>query len=178
MKKIFIILFVFYLSFINCEHDHDFSFEEKLNFIEQAMSYIAEKYVDVINDCDDTFSATVTFGVLFTNDEDFEKDLNNIKSLYSSNVIDLVSDKNMESGLIDKENKMDNAQQKVVIYKNPVHDGDKYSFIIIEVNFTNLNTDDLKCPFVVALDSMFNNVDYDLNELANNNYKVVNFKFN
>jgi hypothetical protein len=178
MKKIFIILFVFYLSFINCDHDHDFSFEEKLNFIEQAMSYIAEKYVDVINDCDDTFSATVTFGVLFTNDEDFEKDLNNIKSLYSSNVIDLVSDKNMESGLIDKENKMDNAQQKVVIYKNPVHDGDKYSFIIIEVNFTNLNTDDLKCPFVVALDSMFNNVDYDLNELANNNYKVVNFKFN
>ena len=178
MKKIFIIFFLFYLSFINCDHDHDFSFEEKLNFIEQAMSYIAEKYVDVINDCDDTFSATVTFGVLFTNDEDFEKDLNNIKSLYSSNVIDLVSDKNMESGLIDKENKMDNAQQKVVIYKNPVHDGDKYSFIIIEVNFTNLNTDDLKCPFVVALDSMFNNVDYDLNELANNNYKVVNFKFN
>ena len=178
MKKIFIILFVFYLSFINCDHDHDFSFEEKLNFIEQAMSYIAEKYVDVINDCDDTFSATVTFGVLFTNDEDFEKDLNNIKSLYSSNVIDLVSDKNMESGLIDKENKMDNAQQKVVIYKNPDHDGDKFSFIIIEVNFTNLNTDDLKCPFVVALDSMFNNVDYDLNELANNNYKVVNFKFN
>ncbi len=178
MKKIFIILFVFYLSFINCDHDHDFSFEEKLNFIEQAMSYIAEKYVDVINDCDDTFSATVTFGVLFTNDEDFEKDLNNIKSLYSSNVIDLVSDKNMESGLIDKENKMDNAQQKVVIYKNPDHDGDKYSFIIIEVNFTNLNTDDLTCTFVVALDSMFNNVDYDLNELANNNYKVVNFKFN
>ena len=178
MKKFFIILFVFYLSFINCDHDHDFSFEEKLNFIEQAMSYIAEKYVDVINDCDDTFSATVTFGVLFTNDEDFEKDLNNIKSLYSSNVIDLVSDKNMESGLIDKENKMDNAQQKVVIYKNPDHDSDKFSFIIIEVNFSNLNTDDLKCPFVVALDSMFNNVDYDLNELANNNYKVVNFKFN
>ena len=178
MKKIFIILFVFYLSFINCDHDHDFSFEEKLNFIEQAMSYIAEKYVDVINDCDDTFSATVTFGVLFTNDEDFEKDLNNIKSLYSSNVIDLVSDKNMEGGLVDEENKMDNTQQKIVIYKNKDHDDDKYSFVIIEVNFTNLNTDDLKCPFVVALDSMFNNVDYDLNEFANNNYIVVNFKFN
>ena len=176
MKKIFIILFVFYLSFINC--DHDFSFEEKLNFIEQAMSYIAEKYVDVINDCDDTFSATVTFGVLFTNDEDFEKDLNNIKSLYSSNVIDLVSDKNMEGGLVDEENKMDNTQQKVVIYKNPDHDSDKFSFIIIEVNFSNLNTDDLKCPFVVALDSMFNNIDYDLNEFANNNYKVVSFKLN
>jgi len=178
MKKIFIILFVFYLSFINCEHEHDFSFEEKLNFFEQGLSYISEKYVKYINDCDDTFSANVTFGVLFTNDDDFEKDLNNIKSLYSSNVIDLVSDKNMESGLIDKENKMDNAQQKVVIYKNPVHDGDKFSFIIIEVNFSNLNTDDLKCPFVVALDSMFNNIDYDLNEFANNNYKVVSFKLN
>ena len=176
MKKIFIILFVFYLSFINCQHD--FNFEEKQNFFEQAMRYIAEKYIKIANDCDDKFSAKVTFGVLFTNKDDFEKDLNNIRSSYSSNVIDLVSDKNMEDGLIDEENKMDNTQQKVVIYKNPDHDSDKYSFIIIEVNFTNLNTDDLKCPFVVALDSMFNNADIDLNELANNNYIVVNFKFN
>ena len=176
MKKIFIILFVFYLSFINCKHD--FSFEEKLNFIEQAMSYISEKYVKYINDCDDTFSANVTFGVLFTNDDDFEKDLYYLKNNYSSNVIDLVSDKNMEDGLIDEENKMDNTQQKIVIYKNKDHDDEKFSFIIIEVNFSNLNTDDLKCPFVVALDSMFNNVDYDLNEFANNNYIVVSFKLN
>ena len=176
MKKIFIILFVFYLSFINC--DHDFSFDEKLNFFEQGLSYISEKYVKYINDCDDTFSANVTFGVLFTNDDDFEKDLYYLKNNYSSNVIDLVSDKNMEGGLVDEENKMDNTQQKIVIYKNKDHDDDKYSFVIIEVNFTNLNTDDLKCPFVVALDSMFNNIDYDLNEFANNNYKVVSFKLN
>ena len=174
MKKIFIFLFVFYLSFINCQHD--FTIDEKLNFIEQAMGYIAEKYNNVMNDCDDTFSATVSFGVLFTNKDDYEKDLDNIKSLYSSNVIDLVSDKNMESGLIDEENKMDNTQQKVVIYKNPDHD--KFSFIIIEVNFTNLKSDDLKCPFVVAINSMFSNVDFDINELANNNYKVISFKFN
>ncbi len=176
MKKIFIILFVFYLSFINCQHD--FSFDEKLNFFEQGLSYIAEKYMDYINDCEDTFSANVTFGVLFTNDDDFEKDLYYLKNNYSSNVIDLVSDKNMEGGLVDEENKMDNTQQKVVIYKNKDHDDDKFSFIIIEVNFSNLNTDDLKCPFVVALDSMFNNIDYDLNEFANNNYKVVSFKLN
>ena len=177
MKKIFFILFVFYLSFINCQHD--FSYEEKINFFfDQALNSISEKYVKYINDCDDTFSANVTFGLFFTNDDDFEKDLYYLKNNYSSNVIDLVSDKNMEGGLVDEENKMDNTQQKIVIYKNKDHDDDKYSFVIIEVNFTNLNTDDLKCPFVVALDSMFNNVDYDLNEFANNNYIVVSFKLN
>ena len=174
MKKIYIILFVFYLSFINCQHD--FSFEEKLNLIDQAMSNIAEKYVDVMNDCDDTFSAIVTFGVLFTNKDDFEKDLNDIKSFYSSNLNDLVSDEDMESGLIDKEIKMEKTQQKISIYKNIVDD--KMSFVIIEVNFTNLNSDDLKCPFVIAFDNMLNNVDYDINNFLINNFKVVSLKYN
>ena len=174
MKKIYIILFVFYLSFINCQHD--FSFEEKLNLIDQAMSNIAEKYADVMNDCDDTFSAIVTFGVLFTNRDDFEKDLNDIKSFYSSNLIDLVSDEDMESGLIDKEIKMEKTQQKISIYKNIVDD--KMSFVIIEVNFTNLNSDDLKCPFVIAFDNMLNNVDYDINNFLINNFKVVSLKYN
>ena len=174
MKKIYIILFVFYLSFINCQHD--FSFEEKLNLIDQAMSNIAEKYADVMNDCDDTFSAIVTFGVLFTNKDDFEKDLNDIKSFYSSNLNDLVSDEDMESGLIDKEIKMEKTQQKISIYKNIVDD--KMSFVIIEVNFTNLNSDDLKCPFVIAFDNMLNNVDYDINNFLINNFKVVSLKYN
>ena len=104
MKKIFIILFVFYLSFINCQHN--FTEEEILNFFDRAMDTIIEKYANVTDDCGDTFSANLTFGVLFTNDDDFEKDLNNIKSNYSSNVIDLASDEDMENGLIDKENKI------------------------------------------------------------------------
>ena len=174
MKKIYIILFVFYLSFINCQHD--FSFEEKLNLIDQAMSNIAEKYADVMNDCDDTFSAIVTFGVLFTNKDDFEKDLNDIKSFYSSNLNDLISDEDMESGLIDKEIKMEKTQQKISIYKNIVDD--KMSFVIIEVNFTNLNSDDLKCPFVIAFDNMLNKVDYDINNFLINNFKVISFKYN
>ena len=176
MKKFFIILFVFYLSFINCQHN--FTEEEILNFLDRAMDTIIEKYANVTNDCGDTFSANLTFGVLFTNDDDFEKDLNNIKSNYSSNVIDLASDEDMENGLIDKENKIDNIQQKVVIYKNQDHDDDKFSFLIIEANFTNLNSDDLKCPFVVAFDSMLTNGEFELKDLVSNNYKVINFKFN
>ena len=133
MKKFFIILFVFYLSFINCQHN--FTEEEILNFLDRAMDTIIEKYANVTNDCGDTFSANLTFGVLFTNDDDFEKDLNNIKSNYSSNVIDLASDEDMENGLIDKENKIDNIQQKVVIYKNQDHDDDKISFLIFKIKF-------------------------------------------
>ena len=176
MKKIFIILFVFYLSFIDCQHN--FTEEEKLNFIDRAIDSLIEKFANVTDDCGDTFKANVTFGVLFTNDDDYEKDLNNIKSNYSSNVFDLVSDEDMENGLIDKEDKFDNIKQKVVIYKNQDHDDDKYSFLIIEANFTNLKSDDLKCPFVVAVDSMFANADFELEELVSNNYKVVSFNFN
>ena len=176
MKKIFFILFVFYLSFINCQHN--FTEEEILNFFDRAMDTIIEKYANVTDDCGDTFSANLTFGVLFTNDDDYEKDLNNIKNNYSSNVIDLAFDEDMENGLIDKDNKFDNTQQKVVIYKNQDHDDDKISFLIIEANFTNLKSDDIKCPFVVALDSMFRNADFDIEDLVGKNYKVINFNFN
>ena len=176
MKKIYIFLFVSYLGFINCQHD--FSFEEKLYLINHAMNDIAEKFVDVTNECDETFNAIVTFGVLFTNKDDFEKDLNDIKGFFSSNLIDIESDKDMESGLIEKEIKMDKTQQKIFIYKNIDHIDDKMSFVIIEVNFTNLNSDNLKCPFVIAFDRMLNNFDYDINNFSINNFKVVSFKYN
>lgn len=176
MKKIYIFLFISYLGFINSQHD--FSFEEKLYLINHAMSDIAEKFVDVTNECDETFNAIVTFGVLFTNKDDFEKDLNDIKGFFSSNLIDIESDKDMESGLIEKEIKMDKTQQKIFIYKYIDNVDDKMSFVIIEVNFTNLNSDDLKCPFVIAFDRMLNNFDYDINNFSINNFKVVSFKYN
>ena len=176
MKKIFTFLFVFYLSVIYCQHDFDI--EDKINFIDIALKDLTEKYKEITADCDDTFSASISFGVLFTNPDDFEKDLNDIRNFFSPNVIDYLTNNETEKGLIDEDNTFDNIKQKVVIYKNQDPDSDKWSFLIIEANFTNLISDDLKCPFVIAVNSMFENMDFDLNDLVNNNYKIVSFKFN
>ena len=87
MKKIFIILFIFYLSFINC--DHDFDYQEKMAFIKEALSHLKSKYKTSYL-CDDTFSAKINFGVLFTDEKNFDKDLNNMSSYFSSIVIDYI----------------------------------------------------------------------------------------
>jgi hypothetical protein len=46
-------------------------------FIDEALSYLKSKYEQSQN-FDDTFSAKISFGILFTDEKNFDKDLNNI----------------------------------------------------------------------------------------------------
>ena len=176
MKKIFIFLFVFYLSVINCQHDIDF--EEKMNFIDEALDSLIQLFDGTSDNCDYNFNATLTFGVLFTNEENFTNDLNEMKNFFSTNVTDYLANNETERGLIDETINLDNTTQKLFVYKNTDHDNDKYSFLMIEANLTNFKYEDLNCSFVVAVSTMFNDFDFDINDLANTNYKVVSFKYN
>ena len=112
MKKIFIILFIFYLSFIN--YAHDFNYQEKMVFIDEALSYLKSKYEQFSQNCDDSFSAKISFGVLFTDENNFDKDINNIKDYFSSNVIEYISEVDTEKALIDEENKNGDTQKKLL----------------------------------------------------------------
>ena len=46
-----------------------------------------------------------SFGVLFTDEKYFDKDLNNIKGYFLSNLIDYITEVDTEKALIDEENK-------------------------------------------------------------------------
>ena len=78
----------------------------KYNRCRQALSYLKSKYEQFSQNCDDTFSAKIRFGVLFTDEKNFDKDLKNIKGYFSSNVIDYISEVDTEKALIDEEKKM------------------------------------------------------------------------
>ena len=148
-------------------------------FFDEALSYLKSKYEQFSQNCDDTFSAKIRFGVLFTDEKNFDKDLKNIKGYFSSNVIDYISEVDTEKALIDEEKKNGDTQQKIVIYRNQEEDDDKWAFLVLEVNFSNLDSDeDLKCPFFIAVTQMFKDFNYDFDDLVNKNYKVTSYYFN
>ena len=72
-----------------------------------------------------------------------------------------------------------NAQHKIVIYRNQKEDDDKWAFLVLEVNFSNLDpNEDLNCPFFIAISQMFRNFNFDFYDLMNNNYMATRYYFN
>jgi hypothetical protein len=177
MKKFLILLFVFYASFINC--DHEINWDEKRVFIETALQELANNYLDVLPDClDKKFEANLNFSLLFTTPEKYEDDLKNIENYFSSSVMDYLKNNKDQEGLIDLDNKLDNGSyQKMVLFKTIIHDDDCFGIMLIEAQFSgDVDGEELlKCPFILAADNMLNEV--DLTQLGEQNYLVFSFKY-
>ena len=175
MKKILILLFVIYTSFINCQHQHEW--EEKKLFLELAFNALDELYVDVLNDCSEKkFNVDLNFGVLYT--DNYDNDLKNIEKNFSPSVIDYLKNNKDEKGLIEINDKLDDGSyHKMVIIKALAPHDDCLGIMVIEATLTGniKDKDSLNCPFLFALGDMVNQI--DLTELANSNYLVYNFKY-
>ena len=173
MKKFLFFLFVFYTSFINCHHQHES--EEKKLFIEHALYELYEIYETVQEDClEKKFSADLNFGVLFT--DNFDNDLKNIEKNFSPSVIDYLKNHKDEKNLIVIDDKLDDdSYHKMVIVKIPQYNC--LGIMVIEATLTGdiKERDSGNCPFIYAIEEMFNQIDFK--ELVNSNYLVYNFKY-
>jgi hypothetical protein len=175
MKKILILLFVIYISFINCEHVH--SWEEKKQFLELALGKLDEYYKDVPVDClEKQFSADLNVGVLFT--DNFDNDLQNIEKNLSPSVIDYLKNNKDEKGLVEKIEKLDDGSyHKMVIFKALAEEDECLGIMVLEGTISgDIGGEDLvNCPFLYAASEMLSQLDFT--ELANNDYLVYNFKY-
>ena len=59
----------------------------------------------------------------------------NLEVFIHQNIKEYLNDTELKKGFVDVDNKSDEGQQKIVLYKN-IEDDDKWEFFVIEDNFT------------------------------------------